>query len=323
LQYLTLYCDTIIYMKLADQIYQYYLNNLSSLGEDKSFHLASRMAAWTGDSVAYDILKKSYNHIVQPDKNIDKVVAELINKPQIGKRNANELRQPFFDKYPQLYGIHSTLFRIRHLESIYNIDARQSLFKSISKNSLIALERELLSDDEAIRILSTFVINYVYLLERVINKDENSLSIQRFYDIGKTYNTNDLRNLQLLIYLYTHCIIGESNFYTRTIAKEKLPIYHKMLSYLESLINSNFDRINLDNKLEFLVCARICSYPSKLFNRIYDECKNSISPEGTFIIDVHNQNAQSERNNFASSEHRNVLFIMSTSEYNPHSTLIR
>jgi len=310
-------------MKLSDQIYQYYLSNLSLLGEDKTFHFASRMAAWTGDSKSYDILKKSYNYIVQPDKSIDEVISELVNTPQTGKRNAHELRQPFFDKYPQLYGTHSALFRVRHLECVYGIDAKQSLFNSVSKNNLVKLEYALLNDSDAIKFLSTFAVNYIYLLERVINKDEDSFSIQRFYDLGKTYDTSNLQNLQLLIYLYTHCIIGESNFYTRKIAIKKLPIYHRMLSYLESIIDINFAKINLDNKLEFLVCARICNYESRLFDRVYNECENSISPEGKFIIDVHNQNAQIERNNFVSSEHRNVLFIMSNTEYNPHSTLVR
>ena len=96
-----------------------------------------------------------------------------------------------------------------------------------------------------------------------------------------------------------------------------------MLDTLEDLIDNNFDKINLDNKLEFLVCARICHYESNLFKRIYEECEKSISPEGIFIIDRHNQNVQKDRSNFTSSEHRNVLFIMSTTEYLPHSTLIR
>jgi hypothetical protein len=310
-------------MELANKVRQYYLNNSHLLDNDKLFHFASRIAAWQGRPEAFDILRKSYDFIVQPNRNLSDVISELVNIPQIGKRNAHELRQPFFNKYPKLYGAHLALFRVRHLKSIYGIDARQALFNTISKTDLVNLEQALMKDDEAIKVLSTFAVNYIYLFERIVNENEESFSIQHFYNIGKSYDTDNIQHLQLLIYLYTHCIIGESNFYTRTITTDKLTIYNQMLTDLERLINVHFERINLDNKLEFLVCARICNFPSELYKRIYDECKKSISPDGTFIIDTHNQNAQTRRNDFVSSEHRNVLFIMSASEYKPHSTLVR
>jgi len=309
-------------MELAKQVYDYYLNNLSRLDDDKTFHFASRMAAWTGDPRALDLMKKSRDYIVQPDNDLKDVIAELVNRPQTGRRNAHELRQPFFDKYPRLYGAHLALFRVRHLESAYGIDARPALFASISESELKELEEALINDDEALKILSTFAINYCYLLERVIEKNEQALPIERFLDIGNMYDTSQIENLQLLIYLYTHCIIGESNFYTRKIDEEKLPIYRHMLSRLEPLVDGDYDKINLDNKLEFLVCARICKFESSLFDRVYRECDKSISPDGMFVIDIHNQNVQADRNDFLRSEHRNVLFIMSTTEYDPHSILV-
>jgi len=309
-------------MELAEKIYQYYFDNSRLLNDDKLFHFASRIAAWQGSPEAFELLRDSSDYIVQPSKDLNDVISELVNSPQTGKRNAHELRQPFFERYPQLYGAHVALFRVRHLEAIYGINARSALFAAISEADLIKLEQDLLSDDEAIRILSTFAINYCYLFERVVRKNEQSLPIQHFYDIGTVYNTDDVQHLQLLIYLYTHCIIGESNFYTRRITDDKLPIYRKMLNKLEDLIVKNFDKINLDNKLEFLVCVRICNFKSNLFEPIHEECKKSISPEGMFIIDTHNQNAQDGRNDFTSSEHRNVLFIMSTTDYAPHSTFV-
>jgi len=310
-------------MELAEKIYNYYIENKHLLDSDKLFHFGSRMAAWRGDIVAYDILRNSYDLIVQPNRNLNDVISEIVNKAQTGKRNAHELRKPFFEKYPNLFGVHLALFRVRHLEIIYGIDARNALFNAISMDELENLEQSLLKDDEALKILSTFAINYCYLFERVVKKNEQSLPIEKFIEIGKRYNTNNIQEIQLLIYFYTHCIIGESNFYTRDIQIEKLPLYRQMLDTLEDLIDNNFDKINLDNKLEFLVCARICHYESNLFKRIYEECEKSISPEGIFIIDRHNQNVQKDRSNFTSSEHRNVLFIMSTTEYLPHSTLIR
>lgn len=310
-------------MNLANNVYTYYFNKRHLMSEDKLFHFATRTAAWLGEPQSYDLLRQSYDFIVQPDRDLHDVIADIVNSEQSGKRNAHELRQPYFAKYPQLYGAHLALFRVRHLEAVYNIDARPALFTAISEAELIALRDALLADDEAMRILSTFAINYCYLLERVIRKDDESLPLQHFYDIGTLYDTDNMQHLQLLIYLYTHCIIGESNFYTRRIAEDKLPVYHQMLAKLEEVIAQNFDKINLDNKLEFLVCARICGFDSELYDRIYAECEQSVSPEGTFVIDVYNENAQDDRNDFVRSEHRNVLFIMSTTPYTPHSTLVR
>lgn len=309
-------------MKLANDIYTYYFSNKSALSDDKRFHFATRMAAWRGAEEAFELLRDSREYILPPEESLETIIHTVYSTEQSGRRNAHELRQPFFEKYPQLYGAHLALFRVRHLESVYGIDAREALFASISKDDLIALKHALLADDEAIRVLSTFAINFCYLLDRVILKDESSLPIDHFYDLGLAYDTTDKEQLQLLIYLYTHCIIGETNFYVRTIAPEKLSVYGRMLALLEPLIETHFDEINLDNKLEFLVCARIVGYESSLSNRIYDECEHSLSPEGTFIIDMHNNNIQSDRNDFNKSEHRNVLFIMSTSPYTPNLTLV-
>jgi hypothetical protein len=309
-------------MKLADQICEYYFDNLHLLDDDKRFHFASRIAAWTGSKKAYDLLRQSYDYVVQPNIGLGAAIHELFIRPQNGKRNAHELRQPFFAKYPSLYGAHLALFRVRHLASIYNIDARNELYQSIPLAELEELRDNLLNDPEALRILSTFAVNYCYLLERVIKNDPTSLPLELFLDIDKLYDTNKIEDLQLLIYFYTHCIIGESNFYTREIGANFLHLYQQMISKLEVIIANNYEKINLDNKLEFLVCARICKMVSTLSERIYQECNNSISPEGAFVIDVHNQNGQSDRNNFIKSEHRNVLFIMSTTPYNPHSTLV-
>lgn len=307
-------------MELAERVYQYYLDNQQSLSAGKLFHLGTRMAAWRGDKAAYDILRRSYDYIVQPSTPLEQVLWEIYQSPN---ENTHELRRPFFDTYPHLYGAQLALFRTRHLASVYGIDAREALFQSISLDELSRLEDALLHDREAIRILSTFAVNFCYLLERVVKENDSSLDVEDFYDIGLTYDTDTPRELQLLIYLYTHCIIGESNFYTRVIPADKLALYRTMLVRLESLIEQHFTHINLDNKLEFLVCARICDFPSTLYDRVYEECSKSLSPEGTFLVDTVNQNGKAALNGFVRSEHRNVLFIMSSTAYAPHSTLVR
>jgi hypothetical protein len=309
-------------MELSNAVYHYYLTNKQLLSDDKLFHFATRMSAWRGQPETFEILRSMRDFIVQPERPLVDVIRDVLNTEQTGRRNAHELRQPFFEKYPALYGAHLALFRVRHLEAVYGIDAREALYECISEAELEALKDSLLADQEAMKVLSTFAINFCYLFERVVRRDENALPLEALYQLGKTYDINDKEQIQLLIYFYTHCIIGESNFYVRTLPEASLALYRQMIADLEPLVRDNFEAINLDNKLEFLVCARICGLESPLAERIYAECADSISEEGTFIIDRHNTNVQADRNDFVKSEHRNVLFIMSTTPFAPHSTLV-
>ena len=309
-------------MDLANNIYDYYLNNQAKLTDDKLFHFATRMAAWRGEKDAFDLLRRLQPMITKPEQSLQDTLQAIIDTPQSGRRNAHELRQPYFEKYPLLYGAHAALFRVRHLDAVYGIDARQALYDCIPRETLLQLRDDLMNDQEALKILSTFAVNYCYLLTRVVERDETGLDLARFLDAGHSYDLRDKTQVQLLIYLYTHCIIGESNFYTQEIPEDKLPTYVAMLQELEPIIEANFDSINLDNKLEYLVCARICGYDTKLFESVYAEAEQSISPEGTFVIDVHNANIQEDRNDFVKSEHRNVLYIMSATPYTPYSTVI-
>ncbi len=309
-------------MNLSQSVYNYYLENKELLSDDKLFHFGTRTAAWTGAEESYDILRAARSFIAPGSVSLENLLSSIYTAPQTGRRNAHELRAPFFEKYPKLYGAHLTLFRVRHLKEVYGIDAREALFSVVSKEELIELRDQLLNDPEALKVLSTFAINYCYLLNKVVLEQANSLPLDAFLELGKSYDTTVIEQIQLLIYFYTHCIIGETNFYIQTIPKSTKAFYTQMLSELEPLIRDNFNKVNLDNKLEFLVCARICSYDSDLFEAIYKECEESVSSEGTFVIDVHNENIQEDRNDFVKSEHRNVLFIMSASPYNPHSTLV-
>lgn len=309
-------------MTLAESVYHYYFTNRHLLSEDKRFHFATRTAAWTGAEESYELLREAKQYIAPGDTPLETLLRAIYEAPQTGRRNAHELRAPFFEKYPKLYGAHLTLFRVRHLKEVYGVDARQALFTVISKEELIELRDQLLADKEALKILSTFAINYCYLLNKVILETDEPLPLQAFLDLGADYDTTSIQQIQLLIYFYTHCIIGESNFYVRRIPAELVALYQAMLQKIEPLIRDNFNKVNLDNKLEFLVCARICEYQTHLAEQIYAECEQSVSPEGTFVIDIHNENIQSDRNDFVTSEHRNVLFIMSTTPYRPHSTLV-
>lgn len=304
-------------MDLAQRIQTHYFDNIAELPNDKQFHFATRMAAWYGDERARTLLRQLRPEILPENMSLTDVFEEIINREQSGRRNAHERRQPYFSAYPDLYGVHLALFRLRHMKVVYGVDARESFFTLFPETQLRELCDSLLADEDALRNLSTFAINTLYLTHSTA-LPSYSLPVEQLFAIGaRGYDLTNTEDIQLLIYFYTHCIIGESNFYTQIIPPETLPTYTAMLEKLESVIESSFEQINLDNKLEFLVCARICNYSSGLAEKIYKECEESISPEGIFIIDVHNSNVQQDRMSFDKSEHRNVLYIMSCSPYQP------
>lgn len=308
-------------MILSSRIKNYYYQNIDSLPLDKQFHFATRMAAWNGDDRAFAMLNSLRETIVESD-DLSEVFARIVSTPQTGRRNAHELRQPFFEKYPSLYGTHAALFRLRHLESVYGINARNAFFKACAKDDLDKLFDALSNDSEALRILSTFAINFMYLYRKIALNNPSSVDASLFLDAARGYDLANKLSLQLKIYLYTHCIIGDSNFYTEQVPSENLSTYESMLSELDQLISQNFESINLDNKLEYLVSCRIIGFKSNLFERIDSECQQSISPEGDFVIDMYNENIQEDKTSFDKSEHRNVLYIMSASPYNPHPTVV-
>lgn len=306
---------------LTNKILSYYLDHIEELPEDKQFHFASRLAAWNGDEAAYALLKK-LKPTIDSSTNYRAIFTEILHREQSGQRNAHERRVPYFAKYPDLYGVHLALFRLRHLKSIYGIDATESFFACYDRSKLKKLLTDLVNDKSALRNLSTFAINTLYLSHKIA-LPTYPLAREHLYNVGFSgYDMSNKQDLQLFIYYYTHCIIGESNFYTQLINETLLPLYTSMLEKLESVIHDNFTSINLDNKLEFLVCARICNYKTDLEATIYDECDRSVSDDGVFLIDKHNDNIQNDRMSFEKSEHRNVLFIMSSSEYNPHATIV-
>jgi hypothetical protein len=130
--------------------------------------------------------------------------------------------------------------------------------------------------------------------------------------LASSYDRKNISDVQIMIYLYTHCILGETLFYYQPIERHA-ETYQTMLEDLDDLIEVNFDTISLDNKCEFLVCAQICSYKPKAKQRIEDEARLSINHSG-FIIDMHNKVVNPRKQSFMMSEHRNVLYIMSQSQ---------
>jgi SAM-dependent methyltransferase len=308
---------------LAQHIASYYFEHSSELPTEKQFHLGSRLAAWSGDERALQLMRNCRGAIV-PEAMTTTALARLFQHLRDTPLPSGEhiiafaQRRPYLERYAPLYGLERALFRLRHLDVIYGIDARDAFRQAVPLGDLTALEYQLLQDRDALRVLSTYAVNYLYLLRRELMQDTANIDIQMFYDLGDSYATGDSEQVHLLIYLYTHCILAESNFYAHELPAATLPTYRAMLIRLDTLIEQHFVNISLDAKLEYLVCCRLSKHQSPIADRIYQECERSLSPDGTFLIDTHNTFARvTHKHTFEASEHRNVLFIMGTTPFRP------
>jgi hypothetical protein len=311
-------------MDLAQQIRDFYLAHLGELPAEKQFHFASRLAAWTGDGAALQVLRDCRQWMVPEQTHTAGLTAalkKLIATPfeHDTQLTAFALRKPYLAKYAPLYGLELAIFRLRHWETIYGIDGREALFDAISLRELDGIADRLQADDGAMRTLSTIAINYLYLLRRVVQQREDGIDLSHLYALGDNYDTADPQQLRLLFYLYTHCIICETKFYERPLPESTLPVYKQMLARLGTLATEHYDNLSLDTKVEFLACCRMCGIETPLQERIYRECAGSLSPDGMFIVDTYNSFAgHPARQTFAASEHRNVLFVLSGLVYRPH-----
>lgn len=304
-------------MDLAQEIKQYYFDNADSLPRAKRFHFASRIAGWEGDKRALRLLAELRPYMYPSENNKELLSKILTGTP--GNIYTKNLRLRYFNKYPQLFGIHNALFRVRHLKQVYGIDISQTLIDLVGDKTLEELYDGLIRDPGAMRVLSRFAIDYIYLYEILFEKTER-LDPGVIKKVADGYELDDDVQRHLLIYLYTHAIIADTNFYARVIPKDRLEIYRAMLGQIESIVSGS--KIKFDNKFEFLVACRICKLDSPLFQEVYDKVASSLNPDGCFIFDPLVGDMETKLNSFVGSEHRNVLFVMGSSPFNPHPTLV-
>ncbi len=303
-------------MELAKNIRLYYLKHFQELPFDKQLHFAGRLYSWNNDPECGKLISELGKQYINGVVSADTILSELINKPPSAQVNAPSLREPYFAKYHELRGLMLALFRVRHLLYYYNIDVRQDFVDIKQYDDLHSLAETLIHDKDAMRALSTYAVNYIYLVDHILfDVGSNIIDVEYLFNLGDGYDVENKDELMLLIYLYTHCIIGETNYYERGIKPERIGGYTKMLDKLEKLIEKHYENINLDSKLEFLACCRIMNYQTALFETIYAECAESISLDGDFLVDRLNKAGQTNKTTFEQSEHRNVLFIMSTLKY--------
>lgn len=304
-------------LKTATLVENYFEKSYSFLREER-FHYSSRMFLWTKSSLHRKrLLELRDEYLGKSDDELSNNLKKFLLPKKIDekKRLRQFLRKPYFEKYPQLTAYNKLLFKTLFAETLYGKDLRPMITKHLKKDTFLKLKSKLEKDKPAIAALSTFAVNFIYNLAHYL-KDTCPTNPTLFLDIAKENYMGDLAEcFDLKLYLLTHAIIGESRFYSRKISQHK-KIYMEMIRLCEKIIVENYFAISLDNKFEFLVCAKLLDYKPALERIILAEADRSLSPIGNFLVDRLNDSKEISSQNILDTEHRNVLFVMATSRYN-------
>lgn len=297
-------------------VQKYYDSNLDQL-RYKRYHYLSRMYLWSRESKYLNQLKKEQKDFIGiSDYEINEILKSKLEKDNPGKYKFKELRKEHFKKYPYLRRYNILLFRYLFSKSIHNLDIKKNIASLVPDKVLVELKNLLYQDKKALFYLSTHAINFLFNLRGYLGKDNDKDFINPEYllQIGKQAKKEKV-NDALVLYFFTHCIIGESRFYQKLIKTER-DTYIKMFKLCEEIILENYHAVKLDNKLEFLVCGKLLKVKSSLEKAILAEADDSLSNMGNFIIDRFNTLKDDKTyNNIMRSEHRNVLYIMAKTDF--------
>lgn len=298
---------------LYNSILTTYASRFGELKPKAQFHLASRLHLWCREPQAEEWLVRlrpkisAHDHPAQSVTNLLKITPAPLNV-------SGGFRQKYFNRFPELRLQERVLFRLLFLKTVYGLAAPAVFYDFFDAAAAKKQRDELLADAAALRTLSSFGINYLYLLDRFVESDENSLPVGKILDIGRGYDSSSPLQRHLQCYFFTHAIIAESLFYARTIPASNKDPYLQMLAETEKLIADSFEPTTLDTKLEYLVCCRLLGQPSPLEEAIMQEVKNSIGPE-SYLVDPRLNTRRPDT--LHNAKHRNVLFLLTQKPFMP------
>lgn len=311
-------------LPLPQLVEQYYKDRIHTISDD-AFHFASRLWLWSKDEWARERLDEYKAGYIGADAaGIERTIESIVDRVGNGPLTVNQekaYRKESFEKYNKLPLYNNLLFKVVFCDTIYDTDIRPFVRKHVSDKDFLDLFAQLIEDHDAVRLLSTHAINFFYLLKNYF-KDKLSLSsavlvdphelielLPGYAELEKAGKVSAADSRKLQIYLLTHAIIGESRFYAR---KVKATPFRELCVKIEEIIEADYYDVTLDNKLEFLVCAELCGYKSKLRRIIGQEAEMSVSWAGNFLVDtINSRGASRAKHGIQVSEHRNVLYLMS------------
>lgn len=293
-----------------------YLSSLENL-RHKKFHFLSRLYLWTGDSSLKPRLQKEEERFLgKGGDDTTQLLKNILKQKTPPPLNTPRqiFRKATLEKYPDLMAINAVLFRKLYAKTLYQKDISLEVSATLNEDELRNLFDLLQKDSDAITKLSSHAVNFLFLASWHLEK-ESSLTPFFFDQFLKTPTPPfSSEELHLALYLLTHCIIGQSLYYSQPLSDQWQTYYRQKMIPFDEILTENFKEVSLDAKLEFLVCARMIGFASVNSAPIIEEARQSLSPRGNFLIDILNSSLHPRSpQNFLTSEHRNVLYLMSMS----------
>lgn len=298
---------------IQQKVLKTYCDNMESLSKAKQFHFNSRLFLWTQESCYEKRLISLKDFFLE---NIEEILENVKNPVAEHSRRFLHQRQFALEKYPWITQYNALLFKWLFLKTIFRVDIRERVLLAIPKDILQFYAKTLLNDPHSLIALSTLGINFLYLTRGIL-QDSTLFHPENLLHIAEKHYPDTNEYAELSLYYFTHCIIGESEFYNKKPLQENTDIYQSMIYLCEEILEKHFPIISLDNKVEFLVAAKLCQTQSALLKAIQEECVENFSKKLGYIRD---SRRATKTESLSSEEHRNVLYIMSNLEFTAHSS---
>ncbi|MDD3774114.1 MAG: hypothetical protein PHW50_02445 [Patescibacteria group bacterium] len=258
-----IYCRQLIdrnYKKLPELILDYYDKSFPYLDLTKKRHYASRMFLFFKRKIDRERLNQIEDFYLP--KNEKKLYENLVHirKQVIEPSDFKQVREPFVKKYPTLGSLNAILFKVFFGQIWYGRDIRPIVKKLKIEKEFIEMRQKLLVDKQAIKVFSTRIVNFLYLIEFYFeNQKEFKVDPEFFWNISEEMEENNYVEVSLKNYLLSHCIINATKFYSQPVLENK-DVYLRMIKKIEETIENNFFETILDMRIEFLVCAKLIGY---------------------------------------------------------------
>lgn len=303
---------------LYTKVLEEYKQNIDRLTFSHKYHFLHHLYLWDRNDWASNELACIKKEIAGDKATVLERIDRQSRQSAVAPvKNAAQLRKKYFAKYPSIQLLNNLLLETLYMKTVFGVDSRTLIPQVTRHLDIPTIFKTLLADSKAIAFLSTYAVNFFYIYDKFYAKTESikPADILRHADI---LDKNNPQELLLYFYFVTHCIIGDSLFYAKPISHKHLQTYQSTLRKLdEILMSDSYNLLHMDVKFETIVCARMCGLRLKSEAKIYSEARRSLSVNGNFIVDIHNESAQEDFADLSSSEHRNILFLMSCTDYKP------
>jgi len=296
-----------------------YMANVPSMQSRVQIHFYEKMFRFTGEQAYLDLIKK----VLKPEMeerlaNLDKLSSinlSEINPSEIVRltmrrnpleRKRIERRETYYRQHPMLKYYFVSL---TNLQLFFDLQLQNGMYANAISKIYTQFQshpwRENFFKKEHLLIHPVLFINSTYFLRElgVINFVEDSLNLAKDLFPETKLFVDELLYDQ--VYVYTHIIINETNFYQQSITKERVDKLEWIFQFFATHFYEIYQKVNLDLVLEILLCFKLAKV------NIDPKIEQTIEEYMfTFFDTQRNCLISDSLATFEDMEHANVLLLM-------------